>query len=170
SAPAAAQSGSEAARAGVVSAWLAPMLVGSIGGRGSAPADRLIVEHAQADLGQWIRHIVQDGRLAAEQDLPLALEIALAQGFKYAANRRPGQPDVLRESRMLLAEQALEMLKSARHWFSQLTLIHALCLLNLSEAKQPWDKYGARPEAIVQHWLDVAGRERADRSRLPGDE
>jgi hypothetical protein len=170
SAPAAPQSGNEAARAGVISAWLAPMLVGSIGGRGSAPADRLIAEHAQADLGQWIRHIVQDGRLAAEQDLPLALEIALAQGFKYAANRRPGQPDVLRESRMLLAEQALEMLKSARHWFSQLTLIHALCLLNLSETKQPWDKYGARPEAIVQHWLDVAGRERADRSRLPGDQ
>jgi hypothetical protein len=70
---------------------------------------------------------------------------------------------VLRESRMFVAEQALEMLKSTRYWFSQLTLIHALCLLNLSDmAKQPWDKYGAKPEAIVQHWLDVAGRERAD--------
>jgi hypothetical protein len=70
---------------------------------------------------------------------------------------------VLRESRMFLAEQALEMLKSARYWFTQLTLIHALCLLNLSDLqKQPWDKYGAKPEAIVQHWLDVAGRERGD--------
>ncbi len=154
----------ESSRAGIISAWLAPMLVGSIGGRGSTQADRLVAEHARADLGQWLRHVAQDGRLNGEQDLPIALEIALAQGFKYAANRRPGQPDLLRESRMFLAEQALEMLKSARYWFSQLTLIHALTLLNLSETKQPWDKYGARPEAIVQHWLDVAGREGADRS------
>ena len=143
--------------------WLAPSAAGA-----AAPVDKIIAEEAQADLGQWLRHLAQDGRLASEQDLPIALEIALAQGFKYAANRRPAQPDVLRESRMFLAEQALEMLKSARYWFSQLTLIHALTLLNLSESKQPWDKYGAKPEAIVQHWLDVAGRERADRSRAPG--
>jgi hypothetical protein len=159
----------ESSRAGLISAWLAPMLVGSVGGRGSTPADKIIAEQAQADLGQWLRHLAPDARLASEQDLPIALEIALAQGFKYAANRRPAQPDVLRESRMFLAEQALELLKSARYWFSQLTLIHALCLLNLSESKQPWDKYGAKPEAIVQHWLDVAGRERADRNRAPGN-
>jgi hypothetical protein len=163
----------ESSRAAVISAWLAPMLVGSIGGRGTSPADRLVAEHARADLAQWLRHISPDGRLNGELDLPIAQEIALAQGFKYAANRRPGQPDLLRESRMFLAEQALEMLKSARYWFSQLTLIHALTMLNLSESKQPWDKYGARPEAIVQHWLDVAGRERpdrdrADRNRAPG--
>jgi hypothetical protein len=154
----------ESSRAGIISAWLAPMLVGSVGARSTLPADRIVAEHARDDLGQWLRHIAQDGRLNGEQDLPIALEIALAQGFKYAANRRPGQPDLLRESRMFLAEQALEMLKSARYWFSQLTLIHALTLLNLSESKQPWDKYGARPEAIVQHWLDVAGRERSDRA------
>jgi hypothetical protein len=155
-------------RASIISAWLAPMLVGSIGGRSSTPADRLLAAHAQADLAQWLRHVGHDGRQPGEEDLPIALEIALAQGFKYAANRRPIQPDVLRESRMYLAEQALEMLKVARYWFSQLTLIHALCLLNLSEPKQPWDKYGSRPEAIVQHWLDVAGRERPDRGQLPG--
>jgi hypothetical protein len=149
------------------------MLVGSIGGRGSSAADRLLAEHAREDLGQWLRHITPDGRRHGEQDLPIALEIALAQGFKYAANRRPGQPDLLRESRMFLAEQALEMLKSARYWYSQLTLIHALTLLNLSQTKQPWDKYGARPEAIVEHWVNVAGRERpdsdrVDRNRAPG--
>lgn len=70
---------------------------------------------------------------------------------------------------MYLAEQALEMLKGARYWFSQLTLIQALCLLNLSDQpKQPIDKHAARPEAIVQHWLDVAGRESADRIRQAG--
>ncbi len=163
----------EASRAAIISAWLAPMLVGSTGGSGTSPAERLVAEHARADLGQWLRHVGQDGRVNGEQDLPIAQEIALAQGFKYAANRRAGQPDLLRESRMFLAEQALEMLKNSRYWFTQLTLIHALTLLNLSETKQPWDKYGARPDAIVQHWLDVAGRERpdrdrADRNRKPG--
>jgi len=155
-------------RAAIVSAWLAPMLVGSIGGR-SSPADRTAAERAQADLSQWLRHVAIQGRMPGEQDLPIAQEIALAQGFKYAANRRPLQPDVLGESRMFLAEQALEMLRSARHWFSQLTLIHALCLLSLSDGqKQPWDKYGSKPEAIVQRWLAVAGQDRADAMR-PAD-
>ena len=150
-------------RAQLISAWLAPMLVGTTGGRSDAAADQNIAEHAQADLVQWLRHVTRDGRQPGEQDLPLALEIALAQGFKHAANRRPLQPDVLRESRMFLAEQALEMLKSTRYWFTQLTLMHALCLLNLSDLqKQPWDKYGAKPEAIVQHWLTVAGQERGE--------
>ncbi len=40
----------ESSRAEIISAWLAPMLVGSIGGRGSTPADKLIAEQAQADL------------------------------------------------------------------------------------------------------------------------
>jgi hypothetical protein len=159
----------ESSREAIISAWLAPMLVGSIGRRTPAAADRLIAEHAQADLAQWLRHVGPDGRRQGEQELPIALEIALAQGFKYAANRRPMQQDAFREARMYLAEQALEMLKSARYWFSQLTLIHALCLLNLSDGpKQPADRYGAKPEAIVSHWLDVAGQERADRSRPAG--
>ncbi len=159
----------ESSREAIISAWLAPMLVGSIGRQTRAPADREIAEHARADLAQWLRHVGRDGRQQGERELPIALEIALAQGFKYAANRRPMQPDAFREGRMYLAEQALEMLKSARYWFSQLTLIHALCLLNLSDGpKQPADKYGAKPEAIVRHWLDVAGQERADRSRPAG--
>ncbi|HSR84773.1 MAG TPA: hypothetical protein VLM11_11405, partial [Streptosporangiaceae bacterium] len=156
----------ESSRAGIISAWLAPMLVGSVGGRGSSATDRLVAEHAREDLGQWLRHMARDGRMNGEQDLPIAQEIALAQGFKYAANRRPGQPDLLRESRMFLGEQALEMLKNARFWYSQLTLIHALTLLNLSQTKQPWDKYGASPEAIVEHWVNVAGRERPDGDRV----
>jgi hypothetical protein len=156
----------ESSREAIVSAWLAPMLVGSVGRQTHAAADRLIAEHVQADLAQWLRHVGHDGRQQGERELPIALEIALAQGFKYAANRRPMQPDAFREARMYLAEQALEMLKSARYWFSQLTLIHALCLLNLSDGpKQPADKFGAKPEAIVAHWLDVAGQERAERSK-----
>jgi hypothetical protein len=151
-------------RASIISAWLAPMLVGSIGAGDTSPADKILAQHAQADLAQWLRHVGQDERQAGEQDLPISLEIALAQGFKHAANRRPSYPDNLREARLYLAEQALEMLKGARYWFSQLTLFHALCLLNLSEGlKQADDKRGAKPEAIVQHWLDVAGRDHRSR-------
>ena len=151
-------------RARIMSAWLAPMLAGSVGGKGSTPASKKLVSHARDDLTQWLRHVAQDG----EQDLPISLEIALAQGFKYAANRRPGHPDPHREARMYLAEHALDMLKSARYWFSQLTLIQALGLLNLSEGeKQPGRTSGGKPDAIVGHWLEVAGRERRHNGRAP---
>jgi NACHT domain len=140
-------------RARIMSAWVAPMLAGSV----STPASRKLVSHARDDLTQWLRHITQGG----EEDLPISLEIALAQGFKYAANRRPGHSDPHREARMYLAEHALEMLKSARYWFSQLTLIQALGLLNLPEGeKQPGRSSGGKPDAIVWHWFEVAGRER----------
>ncbi len=160
------QGGTDSARASIVSAWLAPMLVGSMGGGDGSPADKVLAQHAQADLAQWLRHVGQDDRQAGEQDLPISVEIALAQGFKHAANRRPSYPDTLREARLYLAEQALEMLKGARYWFSQLTLFHALCLLSLSEGpKQADERRGAKPEAIVQHWLDVAGRNHRSRGQ-----
>ena len=160
------QTGTDPARASIVSAWLAPMLVGSIGGGDASPADKILAQHAQADLAQWLRHVSQDDRQAGEQDLAISLEIALAQGFKHAANRRPSYPDTLREARLYLAEQALEMLKGARYWFSQLTLFHALCLLSLSEGpRQADDRRGASAEAIVQHWLDVAGRDHRSRGQ-----
>jgi hypothetical protein len=166
-------------RASRMSAWLAPMLVGSVGGRSAGEAswagsqDGGLAEQAQADLDRWLRHIGQYGRRPGEEDLPISLELAVAQGFKYAANRRPAHPDARQEVRLRLAEQALEMLKGTEYWFSQLTLIQTLCLLSLSDdSKHPGDKHGARPEAIVQHWLDVAGRESTDRNRevrVPAD-
>jgi hypothetical protein len=156
-------------RASIMSAWLAPILAGSVGGRGNGPADKALAAQVQADLAQWLRHVARDGRKSGEEDLPISLEIALAQGFKHAANRRPAQPDPLREARMYVAEQALEMLKGARYWFTQLTLIQALCLLNLPDGrKQPNNSRGAKPDAIVDHWLDVVGRERAEPRQPPG--
>jgi hypothetical protein len=170
-------------RASRMSAWLAPMLVGSVGSVGSVRSGGSVgsvgggaagggqagdlAEQAQADLDRWLRHIGQYGRRPGEEDLAISLEIAVAQGFKYAANRRPAHPDARHEVRMRLAEQALEMLKGTEYWFSQLTLIQALCLLSLSDddSKRPGEKHGAKPEAIVQHWLDVAGRESTDRNR-----
>ncbi len=156
-------------QASVISAWLAPMLVGSVGATGSSDAGRSLAEQVQADLDRWLRHIGKYGRRPGEEDLSIALEIAVAQGFKYAANRRPAHPDARYEVRMRLAEQALDMLKGTEYWFSQLTLIQALCLLSLSEqSEHPAAKQDANPEAIVKHWLDVAGRESTDRNPHTG--
>jgi hypothetical protein len=145
------------------------MLADSVGATAGGHAHLVLTGQARDDLAQWLRHVGHDARRPGEEDLPISLEIALAQGFKYAANRRPQHPDDGREARMYLAEQALETLKGARFWLSQLTLIQALCLLNMSDGARPsGDRHGAKPEAIVQHWLDVAGRERVDRGQLAG--
>jgi hypothetical protein len=152
----------------IISAWIAPMLAGSVGATGNGQSSDL-AKQAQADLDQWLRHIGRYGRRSGEEDLDITLEIAVAQGFKYAANRRPAHADSRHQTRMQLAERALEMLKGTEYWFSQLTLIQALCLLSLSDQpKQHADQHGAKPEAIVQHWLDVAGRESTNRNQ-PAD-
>jgi hypothetical protein len=153
----------------VMSAWLAPMLVGSMGVDGDGRASDQRGEQARADLDQWLRHLRWEERRPGEEALPISLQIALAQGFKYAANRRPAVPDTRQEVRMYLAEQALDMLAGSSYWFVQLTLIQTLCLLSLSDESRPSGRpYDARPEALVQHWLDIAGRASADHSRESG--
>jgi hypothetical protein len=158
-------SSADSSPANIISAWLAPMLVGSMGASGNGQS-RDLARQAQADLDRWLRHIRRYGRRSGEEDLEITLEIAVAQGFKYAANRRPAHVGARHEARTHLAERALEMLKGTGYWFSQLTLIQALCLLSLSDQpKKPAGQPGAKPEAIVQHWIDVAGRESADRNQ-----
>lgn len=53
---------------------------------------------------------------------------ALAQGFKQAANGRFRHVHSRPDNSIYLEERALDMLKHARYWFTQLTLIQALCL------------------------------------------
>jgi hypothetical protein len=99
--------------------------------------------------------------------LPISIEVALAQGFKYAANRRERHPRAQVEGRTYLAEQALELLKRSRFWFSQLTLLQALGLWALPDnpvgegSRIPGPSntgvYGPDIEARVRHWVEVAG-------------
>lgn len=145
-------------------AWLTPLLVGSVND---------FKDEARQELGLWldrVRRDQEDGRYFS----PLSLEVALAQGFKYAANRRVRHPHALPATRDYMAEQAMEMLKKARFWFTQLTLIHALCLWEMPDPGMSWDdktgrpgigsnaansqahRHGANPEATVGHWLEVA--------------
>jgi hypothetical protein len=145
-------------------AWVTPLLVGSV---------NKCRDQAREELGRWLAHVGRDDA-GGEAYFDVSLEVALAQGFKYAANRRLRHPHALPETRFYLAEQAMEMLRKAQFWFSQLTLIHALCLWELPDPGGPRDdkagtrfnggnsaqyraqRHGSNPEAIVGRWLGVA--------------
>ena len=117
-------------------AWLLPMIVGS-----GADSDE-----AKQQLGDWLE-LVGNG-------MPPWLEAALAQGFKYAANRRPQHPYERAETRAYLAARAEEMLESAEYWFSRLSLLHALCLWGLSGTLHLSGDHDDRPNprAVVERW------------------
>ena len=145
-------------------AWLAPLLVGSVDKCGY---------DARQELGLWLDRVGRDQE-GNGNHFPLSLEVALAQGFKYAANRRYRHPHALPATRGYMAEQAMEMLKRARFWFTQLTLIHALCLWEMPDpgmsrqdttgrrgngdnaAERRGRRHGSDPAATVGYWLEVA--------------
>ena len=168
-----------AARAGiwrefVLRAWTAPMLAGSV-----SDARR---DDAQWHLEAWLKHLKPQSTQHGTAELPLSLEIALAQGFKSAANRRLSNPCTSEAASVYLVRQAEEMLKYSRYWFTQLTLIHALCLWALpderdtsipgrapgksgsADGQEPPKTVTARrsqrgkgPAATVARWLTMAG-------------
>ncbi|GAB2755475.1 hypothetical protein [Streptomyces bullii] len=112
-------------RDNVLCAWLIPLLVGSVTTRRHHDTPYEILE-------SWVRRVgtpEHDGTSA----LDLTLEVALAQGFKYAANRRDRHPHARSQAREYLSEQAWDMLKRSRFWFTRLTLLHALTLWELPD-------------------------------------
>jgi len=177
----------------VLSAWLAPLLLGNTrkemenkdgsGEDAFSPQDNLrwwMGRVGKPDVrARWPRARAVDGVVPA---LPLSIEVALAQGFKYAANRRERHPRAHVEGRTYLAEQALDLLKRSGFWFSQLTLLHALGLWALPDKPQnvggqripgPSSRdvqgagaYGPEIRDRVRHWVDVAGDMR-DTGREP---
>lgn len=119
-----------------VKAWLLPMLVGS--------ADKS--DTAAKVLREWLGYV--------GSTMPLFLEAALAQGFKYAANRRPQHPYEMAETRGYLAARAEDMLQVAKSWYSRLTLLQALGLWALSgtlpSSRDEAEREDAR--AVVTRW------------------
>jgi hypothetical protein len=128
-------------------AWLAPLLVGSVS------QER---RDARNNLRLWLRFVqTQSPR---HRELGLSLEVALAQGFKNAANRRPPRSQVRLEARDYLIAQVREMLRHSRFWFTRLTLLHALCLTSLPDdtgTRRPGRSGVADPTALVDHWMSV---------------
>jgi hypothetical protein len=135
----------------ILRAWLAPLLAGSVTDRAT---------DARGNLDQWLQFVDEPARGEANSGLRLSLEVALAQGFKYAANRRLRHPQAQPEARLYLLDQATKMLSNSGFWFSQLTLLHALCLWSLPDspvAKQA-ERSRADPGTTVFRWADALGR------------
>ncbi|MFG3018721.1 ATP-binding protein [Streptomyces sp. NPDC048254] len=160
----------ELSREFVMRAWTIPMLLGSV--------DDAHRDEARERLNKWMRHLDPEYTRGAP-DLPLALEAALAQGFKFAANRRKRHPYSYPGSRAELVRQAETVLQRSRCWHTQLLLLQALCLWELPDSAghrereaddavwQGNDSDGrpGPPRAIggssavqtVQRWLSMAG-------------
>lgn len=144
----------------VMRAWLVPMMVGSVGDKHR--------NQAKERLRLWLDHLEPEHSASQRADMPLSLEIALAQGFKSAANRRERHPHTNEDSREYLVEEAEAMLAHARFWYSQLTLIHALCLWELRDGtSRPSAK--TDPTQVVKRWLALAGSKQDPLARHPDD-
>jgi hypothetical protein len=109
---------------------------------------------ARNNLERWLRFVAEPDLTGTTSDLSLPLQVALAQGFKYAANRRQRHPRAQPDVRAYLLEQATEMLKGSRFWFSQLTLLHALCLWSLPDRDVTKPAGGPRTDhsTLVGRW------------------
>jgi hypothetical protein len=131
-------------------AWLAPLLAGSADQR--EPTGR-------EQLEDWLEFL-RTGHGSGCAWSGLTLEVAIAQGFKYAANRRSGHPQTRDAARTYLAGKAKELLNDSRFWFTRLTLIQALCLWELPDhpAGRHAD-HGRHPEyeALVAEWCSQSG-------------
>lgn len=154
----------------VAAAWLLPMLLGSASG--------LCGQHVQEDgktpshlekLQEYLWALMEDsfGDGSGNSDEPpLTTQIALAQGFKYAANRRHRHPCSSAECESYLVPRATELLSRSDFWFTQLTLIQALCLWHMPDR----DSHDARRDPLsysearhkVNKWLVMAGSQHAD--------
>ena len=133
----------------VVRAWLAPLLAGSTTYSAGA---------AQKNLSQWLRFVSERNDPKTEPGTRLSLEVALAQGFKYAANRRDTRPRANPQAHAFLLERAREMLSDTSFWFSRLTLVQALCLLTLaSTAEHSAGSRDGDHAALVAHWAGMPG-------------
>jgi len=134
----------------VIRAWLSPLLVGSV---------TRDAREARRNLEQWLHFVQERDGTRADAGLRLSLEVALAQGFKHAANRRDRHPHANPETRAFMVEQAREMLRKSSFWFSRLTLVHALCLWSLADGpapRTPGRRSGDRGP-FPDHWVAFTG-------------
>ena len=70
-------------------------------------------------LKELLEFVYRQNQQSERERSGLSIEIALAQGFKYAANRRREHPQAHSEARAYLADQAKEMLSACSFWYHQ---------------------------------------------------
>lgn len=144
-------------REDIMCAWLTPMLVNSC----------TLTHHDDTPFSALCRWM----QAVEREQLDRGLEVALAQGFKQAANHRSA-PSVPDGTRNFLSEEAWEMLGKTHFWFTRLTLLHALTLWALPDnitQQQPLHGHGSNPRAQVRHWLRQ-GPDNGGRKVRIGDE
>ncbi len=129
----------------VLRAWVVPLLLGSV----QTPTGR---DAVGTYLTSWLSYVRSAAALRDEAGSDLSLEVALAQGFKYAANRRRRHPQAREEARAQLAERTGEMLGASEFWFTRLILIQALCLWRMPDPADA--EHPPHPDfrAIVRQW------------------
>ena len=150
--------GGKSARRGTIRAWLVPLLVGSATSAESRATARGLLQ-------RWLDSIHAQHRQTSRERSGLSLEIALAQGFKYAANRRRGHPHAPDGARSYLAEQTQEMLHECDFWFTRQTLLHALTLWHLPDGADEQSGMERNPDykTLIARWCGTEDRRRRDR-------
>lgn len=144
----------------ILMAWLAPLMASTVLGNRQLDREEELQEKATENLDKWVEAV-------SSQDRSLSRQIALAQGFKYAANCGPRSVHASVDSRTFLIEQASELLKRSEFWFVQLTLLHALTLWKLYDNVATGDDSRARkvraphwrahPRDLMEYWIGIAG-------------
>ncbi|QLQ36235.1 ATP-binding protein [Micromonospora robiginosa] len=139
--------------------WVVPLLhLSTVLDMGSTQPEDVRRQHSGTALHQWLTSLPGPDR--GDDTLTLSAEMALAQGFRLAANMRRLPVGRQQWDRSFLAEKAEYALRHSRFWYSHLTLIQALTLLSLPDdpaTPLPRRGRGANPSALVQHWVAIAG-------------
>ena len=143
-------------RQNIMRAWLAPLLFGSATTHSSQQA-------ATGFLTELLNFVHRQNQQPDRERSGLSIEIALAQGFKYAANRRREHPQARDEARAQLTDQAKEMLSACRFWFTRLTLIQALTLWGLPDGENRPDQPAPDYKELVADWSGMDSHRRRDR-------
>ncbi len=142
----------------VMRAWLLPMLVESAdmtGHHEGSPwgdLENLVNEAAGVDA---LSRDAGSGETPLHIGMNCVKGVVLAQGFKYAANRRL-TPWSNQRAREFLIKEAEELLKRSTFWYTRLTLVQALTLWALPDdvsAPQRIRGHGADPKGKVGEWL-----------------
>jgi NACHT domain len=143
-------------RQNIMRAWLAPLLFGSA----TTPSSQ---RAATGFLTELLNFVHRQNQQPDRERSGLSIEIALAQGFKHAANRRRERPQAYGEARAELTGQAKEMLSACRFWFTRLTLIQALTLWHLPDGENRPDQPAPDYKELVADWSGMDSHRRRDR-------
>jgi hypothetical protein len=104
--------------------WVMPLLAATCGTAGA--------ESVRTTIAAWV-DTAAARRGPAGPRFHLGVESALAQGFKWEANRLPSAGN--REARNFLVDQALKLLDGSAWWHTEMALIQTLTLCALDRAE-----------------------------------